>query len=146
MLQIGAARWRAERLLVCSSSPLTPSPPAEKATARQDQAGQSRTGDGAGNRGGKERDLSGGVGDADNAAGGDGEARGHRIEAIARVGLAEGGEILGKVGWGSFQNDFLIRSIEASYYSRQELTGAWRVMKTAGRPPCPLPVLGRSRA
>jgi hypothetical protein len=143
MLQIGAARWRAERLLVCSSSPLTPSPPAEKATARQDQAGQSRTGDGAGNRGGKERDLSGGVGDADNAAGGDGEARGHRIEATAWQKEVKSWE---RWGGGSFQNDFLIRSIEASYYSRQELTGAWRVMKTAGRPPCPLPVLGRSRA
>jgi hypothetical protein len=35
-------------LLICSSSPLTPSPPAEKATARQDQAGKASTGDGAG--------------------------------------------------------------------------------------------------
>jgi hypothetical protein len=31
-----------------SSSPLPPSPPAEKATAGQEQAGQSSTGDGAG--------------------------------------------------------------------------------------------------
>src|SRR5215471_8689838 len=34
--------------LLCSSSPLPPSPPAEKATARQDQAGQASTHDGAG--------------------------------------------------------------------------------------------------
>jgi hypothetical protein len=33
------------------SSPPTPSPPAEKATARQDQTGQASTGDGAGNGG-----------------------------------------------------------------------------------------------
>ena len=56
------------------------------ATARQDQAGQSRTGDGAGNRGGKERDLSGDVGDGDNAAGGDGEARGCAA-SLGAVGL-----------------------------------------------------------
>jgi hypothetical protein len=34
----------------CSGGLLPPSPPAEQATARQDQAGQSGTGDGAGNR------------------------------------------------------------------------------------------------
>jgi len=34
-------------LLICSSSPLPP-PPAEKASASEDQAGQSGTGDGAG--------------------------------------------------------------------------------------------------
>jgi hypothetical protein len=34
--------------LFCSSSPLTASPPAEKATACQDQAGKSCTGDRAG--------------------------------------------------------------------------------------------------
>ena len=33
----------------CSGDPLPPSPPAEKATARQDHAGKSRTGDGGGN-------------------------------------------------------------------------------------------------
>jgi hypothetical protein len=36
--------------LFCSSSPLPPSPPAEKATARQDQAGQSCTSDGTWDR------------------------------------------------------------------------------------------------
>jgi hypothetical protein len=34
--------------LVSSSSPLPPSPPREKAAARQDQAGQACTGDGTG--------------------------------------------------------------------------------------------------
>jgi len=32
----------------CSGAVLPPSPPAEKATARQDQAGKARTGDGTG--------------------------------------------------------------------------------------------------
>jgi hypothetical protein len=45
-----AARWRAERLLLCSSGPLTASPPGEKTTAHQDQARQSRTGDRAWHR------------------------------------------------------------------------------------------------
>jgi hypothetical protein len=35
--------------LLCSSSPLPPSPPAEKTTARQQQAGQPSTGNGARN-------------------------------------------------------------------------------------------------
>jgi hypothetical protein len=39
--------WRFD----CSSSPLPPSPPAEKATGRQDQARQASTGDGAGDGG-----------------------------------------------------------------------------------------------
>jgi hypothetical protein len=33
-----------KRVLLSSSSPLPPSPPAEKATARQDQAGKASTG------------------------------------------------------------------------------------------------------
>jgi len=37
---------------------------------------------------GNEHDVGGGVGDADDAVGCDGEARGHRIEAIAGVGPA----------------------------------------------------------
>src|SRR5262249_9069801 len=44
-----AARWRAERLCLCSSSPLPPSPPAEKATTRRDQPRQTSPGDGGGN-------------------------------------------------------------------------------------------------
>src|SRR5262249_49610260 len=92
------ARWHIERVLLCSSSPLPPSPPGEKATARQDQTGQACTSDGTGNGvgtvGGNERDDGAGGGTAEYAAGGDGEAPGHRIEATAGVGLndlVEGG-------------------------------------------------------
>jgi len=46
-----AARWRAEQVLLCSSNPLPPLPPAEKAAARQDQAEQSGTSDGTRSRG-----------------------------------------------------------------------------------------------
>jgi hypothetical protein len=39
-----------KRVLLSSSIPLPPPPPAEKATARQDQAGQASTSDGARDR------------------------------------------------------------------------------------------------
>ena len=39
--RLRAARWHIERVLLCSSSPLPPSPPAEKVTACQDQARKS---------------------------------------------------------------------------------------------------------
>jgi hypothetical protein len=41
----------------CSGAFLPPSPPAEKTTARQDQAGKSSTDDGTGNRGGGYREI-----------------------------------------------------------------------------------------
>jgi len=44
---------------------LPPLPPAEKSTASDDQAGQSSTYDGAGNAGGRDVDVGGGVGAAD---------------------------------------------------------------------------------
>jgi hypothetical protein len=43
-----AATTRPSAITPGSCGLTTPSPPAEKATARQDQAGKSRTGDGAG--------------------------------------------------------------------------------------------------
>jgi hypothetical protein len=43
-----ACRTSDERVLLCSSSLPPPSPPAEKATARQNHSGQASTGDGAG--------------------------------------------------------------------------------------------------
>jgi hypothetical protein len=43
-----AAQWRGERSLDLLKQSAPPSPPAEKATARQDQTGQASTGDGAG--------------------------------------------------------------------------------------------------
>jgi hypothetical protein len=48
-----------ERVLLSSSGPLPQSPPAEKATARKDQAGNSSASDGAGDRryGGHSDDL-----------------------------------------------------------------------------------------
>jgi hypothetical protein len=61
-----------------------PSPPAEKATAREDQTGQASTSDGGRNGGGgNERDVDVGVGATDYAVSGDSEPRGHRIEVNA---------------------------------------------------------------
>src|SRR5499433_1743833 len=81
----------------CSGDLLPPSPPAEKATTRQDQAGQASTGDGAGNGvGGYERDVAGGVGAADYAVSADSEPRGHPIEATAGVGPSN--LVKGRVG------------------------------------------------
>jgi hypothetical protein len=52
-ISLGRRRAAMKRRYLFSSSPLPPSPPAEKATARQDQPGRSCTGDGAGDSGGK---------------------------------------------------------------------------------------------
>ncbi len=49
------ARWAA-----CSGDLLPPSPPAEKATAREDQAGKASTGDWAGDRAGRAEGVSSG--------------------------------------------------------------------------------------
>jgi hypothetical protein len=84
---------------VSSGDPLPPSPPAEKANARKDQARQSGTSDGAGNRvgtiGGK-RDVGAGVGAADHAVSADSEPLGHRIEATA--GVSPNSLVKGRVG------------------------------------------------
>jgi hypothetical protein len=81
---------RRDRRSQGSGSFLPSSPPAKKSTARQDQPRQASTGDGGGDgigtAGWKERDVGGGIGAADDVVGGDGEPRGHRIEAIAGVG------------------------------------------------------------